>query len=59
MKKNKILIGLAVYNEEQKLSKLLERLQKVAKNPNYFILIVNDFSTDNSALHLKKFAEKK
>jgi dolichol-phosphate mannosyltransferase len=58
MKKNKVLIGLAVYNEEQKLSKLLERLQKVAKNPQHFILIINDFSTDNSAMYLKKFAEK-
>lgn len=58
MKKQKVLIGFAVYNEEQKLKKLLERLKKVVANPNHFVVIVNDNSTDNSVIYLNDFVKK-
>lgn len=58
MKKNKILIGFAVYNEEQKLTQLLSRLEQVLSTSNYFAVIINDNSSDNSKVHLNKFAKK-
>jgi len=58
MQKNKILIGVVVYNEASKLTALLSRIEKILHKENYYFLFINDNSTDMSQILLKKFVEK-
>ena len=56
--KYKILVGVVVYNEENKLLHLLQTLEKVIPNSNYFFVFVNDHSTDKSSQYLADFVKK-
>lgn len=58
MRKNNILVGVVVYNEENKLPPILTKMAKAMQHSNYFILFVNDKSTDKSADFLQKFVKK-
>lgn len=59
MLKNTILVGVVVYNEEDKLPILLKKIQKVVQSSSYHFLFINDHSTDNSEAILKTFIKKK
>ena len=50
--KNKILIGIATYNECENITKLIERINKINKI-NFDILIVDDNSPDKTAFKVK------
>ena len=50
--KNKILIGIATYNECENITKLIERINKINKI-DFDILIVDDNSPDKTALQVK------
>lgn len=54
----KILIGIVFYNEEGKISLLLEKLKKLKLNLYHKILFVNDGSTDNSETVVSDFINK-
>jgi glycosyltransferase involved in cell wall biosynthesis len=58
MQKNKILVGVVVYNEESKLTALLKNIEKTIIANNYNFLLVDDKSTDRSAAILKSFLRK-
>jgi len=57
MQKNNILVGVVVYNEDEKLPILLKKIHKVMQTKKFYFLFVNDNSTDKSAQILKKFIE--
>ena len=50
--KNKILIGIATYNECKNIEKLIEEISKINKI-DFDILIVDDNSPDKTALQVK------
>ena len=52
---SKVSIIVPVYNAGEKLEKCLETL---VKQKNTEIIIINDGSTDNSELIIKKYIEK-
>lgn len=58
MQKNKILVGVVVYNEESKLPFLLKNIEKTLKTAKYDFLIIDDHSTDTSTILLKNFIKK-
>lgn len=61
MKKNHLYIVLPAYNEEESISKLLDRISYYLFDSdidNYEILVVNDGSTDRTADILKDYQQK-
>ena len=50
--KNKILIGIATYNENENISKLIEKINKINKI-DFDILIVDDNSPDKTSHKVK------
>lgn len=57
-KKKKILVGIVVYNEDEKIKKVLENIKKLLKKNSYTFLFVDDHSTDNTSSILKSFVKK-
>jgi dolichol-phosphate mannosyltransferase len=57
-KKKNILVGIVVYNEEEKIKKVLDNIQKLPKTSVYTFLFLDDHSTDNSTTLLQKFVKK-
>ena len=55
----KVSIIIPIRNEEFLLKKIIEQLENKLKNLEYEIVLINDFSTDNTFLVLKKLIENK
>lgn len=53
--KQRTLIGIVVFNEAHTLNYLLPKYKKLKINGKYFILFVNDGSTDKSNIFLDEF----
>ena len=49
----KVSIIIPIRNEEFLLKKIIEQLENKLKNLEYEIVLINDFSTDNTFLVLK------
>ena len=53
--KNKILIFIPAYNVEKKIYSVISRIPKeIFLNNNIHILIINDFSTDNTSKEIER-----
>lgn len=53
-----ILVGVVVYNEEDKLNTLLNRFKDVLNREEYQVLFVSDGSTDGTNILLQKFIDE-
>lgn len=51
-------VVIPVFNEEKNITPLLDRLLPIIKEYQYEIIFVSDGSTDNTAVEVKKHAEK-
>jgi dolichol-phosphate mannosyltransferase len=56
-KKKKILVGIVVYNEDEKLKKVLDNIDSLLKKTSYTFLFLDDHSTDSSSALLRKFSK--
>lgn len=56
--KTKVLIGVVIYNEADKISFLLEKFKRFQLNLTYQILLLNDGSTDETLEVIENFLKK-
>lgn len=56
--KKKIVVGVVVFNEEEKLHNVLKNIEKMLLTTEYFFVFVNDHSIDKSPFYLEKFVKK-
>jgi len=57
--KKKFSVVIPVLNEEKNISKLINLIKINLTNIHYEIILVDDQSSDNTAIEIKKYTNKK